>query len=111
MKIVMIGVLPVLIAFQGLGLSLVPDKITPVIADKEDFQLPDRVHLTEWIGSRVDANEANRLSKLDAARLLEGYRKRPGRQSWDGEHVGKWLHAGTLAWANTGDKALREKLD
>ena len=111
MKNVMIGFLPVLIAFQSLGLSLVPDKITPVIADKEDFQLPDRVHLTEWIGSRVDANEANRLSKLDTARLLEGYRKRPGRQSWDGEHVGKWLHAATLAWANTGDKALRERLD
>jgi DUF1680 family protein len=111
MKIVMIGLLPVLIAFRSLGLSLVPDKITPVVPDKEDFQLPDRVHLTEWIGSRVDANEANRLSKLDSSRLLEGYRKRPGRQSWDGEHVGKWLHAATLAWANTGDKALREKLD
>ena len=52
-----------------------------------------------------------RLAKLDPARLLEGYRKRPGRQTWDGEHVGKWLHAATLAWANTGDPALREKLD
>ena len=49
--------------------------------------------------------------KLDPARLLEGYRKRPGRQSWDGEHVGKWLHAATLAWVNTGDPALRQKLD
>jgi DUF1680 family protein len=44
-------------------------------------------------------------------RLLEGYRHRPGRQSWDGEHVGKWLHAATLAWVNTGDPALRAKLD
>ena len=39
------------------------------------------------------------LGLPDPARLLEGYRKRPGRQSWDGEHVGKWLHAATLAWA------------
>ena len=73
--------------------------------------MPDRVQLTGWVGQRIQANEANRLVKLDAARLLEGYRKRPGRQSWDGEHVGKWLHAATLAWANTGDPALREKLD
>jgi len=48
---------------------------------------------------------------LDVDRLLEGYRKRPGRQSWDGEHVGKWLHAATLAWVNTGDPLLRQKLD
>ncbi|HVV72851.1 MAG TPA: beta-L-arabinofuranosidase domain-containing protein, partial [Verrucomicrobiae bacterium] len=30
---------------------------------------------------------------------------------WDGEHVGKWLHAATLAWVYTGDPALKEKLD
>ena len=88
-----------------------PDKIAPVVLDRQDFQTPDRVRLTGWVGMRIDANEANRLVKLDPARLLEGYRKRPGRQSWDGEHVGKWLHAATLAWVNTGDPALRQKLD
>jgi len=88
-----------------------PERIAPVVPDRQDFQVPDRVQLTGWLGQRIQANEANRLVKLDAARLLEGYRKRPGRQSWDGEHVGKWLHAATLAWANTGDPALREKLD
>src|SRR3974390_1330597 len=91
--------------------ALVRDKIAPVVPDRQDFQIPDRVHLTGWVGSRIEANEANRLVKLDPARLLEGYRKRPGRQSWDGEHVGKWLHAATLAWVNTGDPALRQKLD
>jgi DUF1680 family protein len=90
---------------------LLPDKITPSVPDRQDFQIPDRVHLTGWVGTRIEANEANRLVKLDPARLLEGYRKRPGRQAWDGEHVGKWLHAATLAWVNTGDPALREKLD
>ena len=89
----------------------VPDKVPCAVADKQDFQTPDALHLTGWIGSRIAANEGNRLVKLDPSRLLEGYRKRPGRQSWDGEHVGKWLHAATLAWVNTGDPALREKLD
>jgi DUF1680 family protein len=93
------------------AITPVPDKVPPAIADRQDSQVPDRVHLTGWVGTRIQVNESNRLAKLEPARLLEGYRKRPGRQIWDGEHVGKWLHAATLAWANTGDPALREKLD
>src|SRR5215469_4534663 len=96
---------------RAAAITVVPDKVQPVIPDKQDFQIPDRIRLTGWIGSRVDANEANRLVKLDPARLLEGYRKRPGRQAWDGEHVGKWLHAATLAWVNSGDPVLRQRLD
>jgi len=89
----------------------VPDKVVCAVADRQAFTQPDEIRLNGWLGSRIDANEANRLAKLDVNRLLEGYRKRPGRQSWDGEHVGKWLHAATLAWVNTGDPALRDKLD
>jgi DUF1680 family protein len=86
-------------------------KIPAAVADAQDFQSPDRVQLDGWIGSRMAGSESNRLAKVDIDRLLEGYRTRPGRQSWDGEHVGKWLHAATLAWVNTGDAALRTKLD
>ena len=92
-------------------LAPLPDQIPCAVADRQDFQVPDRVHLTGWLGTRIAANASNRLVKIDAARLLEGYRKRPGRQAWDGEHVGKWLHAATLAWVNTQDPALRAKLD
>lgn len=87
------------------------DKVPCAVADRQGFQVPDRVQMTGWVGQRVQANEASRLVKLDPERLLEGYRQRPGRQSWDGEHVGKWLHAATLAWVYTGDPALRQKLD
>jgi DUF1680 family protein len=89
----------------------VPDKVPGAIADKQAFQQPDCVHLTGWIGSRIEANEKNRLAQMDPNRLLVSYRKRPGGQEWDGEHVGKWLHAATLAWVNTGDPELRKKLD
>ena len=89
----------------------VPDMVPGAIADKQSFQQPDGVHLTGWIGSRIEANEKNRLVLMDPNRLLVSYRKRPGGQEWDGEHVGKWLHAATLAWANTGDPELRQKLD
>ena len=42
---------------------------------------------------------------------MAGYRLRPGSHPWIGEHVGKWLHAATLAWAYSGDAQLREELD
>jgi len=95
----------------GGEITPLPDKVPCAILDRQAFEQPDHVHLAGWLGSRINANEANRLAKLDIGRLLEGYRTRPGRQSYDGEHVGKWLHAATLAWVYSGDPALRAKLD
>ncbi len=95
----------------GAAIVPVPEKVACAVPDRQEFQHPDRVQLTGWLGTRIAANEANRLTRIDTDRLLEGYRQRPGRQTWDGEHVGKWLHAATLAWVNTGDPALRTKLD
>ena len=93
------------------ALTPVPEKIPCVIPDRQAFQTPDAVQLDGWLGSRIWASESNRLAQLDPDRLLEGYRHRPGRQAWDGEHVGKWLHAATLAWVFSGDPELRRKLD
>lgn len=92
-------------------ISLVPERTPPVVADMQAGQIPDRVQLAGWIGTRVRVNETNRLVKLEPDRLLEGFRSRPGRHKWDGEHLGKWMHAATLAWANSGSPALRAKLD
>jgi DUF1680 family protein len=89
----------------------VPEKIAVAVADRQDFQIPDRVHQTGWEGMRAAASITNRLEKVDLDKLLDGFRHRPGRQAWDGEHVGKWLHAATLEWVNSGDPVLREKLD
>lgn len=111
----MIFITPVLLLACAFSLSAaitpVSDKVTCAVPDRQDMITPDRIHLTGWVGMRVSGNESNRLVGLDTTRLLEGYRKRPGRQSWDGEHVGKWLHAATLAWVYTGDPELRKKLD
>src|SRR5688572_4412900 len=102
----------VLLAPASAALTPLPDKVHAVIADAQDHQIPDRVKFgPDLIGQRVAGNEAARLVQVDTARLLEGYKQRPGRQTWDGEHVGKWLHAATLAWVNTGDPNLRRKLD
>jgi DUF1680 family protein len=96
---------------QGQYIVPVADVVKPAVSDRQNFQVPDRVRLTGLLGTRIDASTRNRLEKIDTDRLLEGYRKRPGRQTWDGEHIGKWLHAATLAWANSGDVSLRKKLD
>ena len=51
------------------AISPLPDQVDPVIADRQDAQVPDRVHLTGWVGTRMAVNESNRLAKLDVDRL------------------------------------------
>jgi DUF1680 family protein len=43
--------------------------------------------------------------------LLSGFESRPGIHPWQGEHVGKWLHAATLAFEATRDEKLKQELD
>ncbi len=89
-----------------------PEKVPWAVPDVQQHQNPDATRLRGWIGHRLEGNEKVRLLNIDIdRRLLDAYRNRPGKQTWAGEHVGKWLHAATLAWVNSGDPALREKLD
>ena len=90
---------------------VVSETVSCVVKDKQIASYPAAIHLNGFLGVRLDANASNRLARIDEERLLEGFRKRPGRQAWDGEHVGKWLHAATLAWDYTQDAKLRVKLD
>jgi DUF1680 family protein len=86
-------------------------KVPPRVPDALDLASPAAVHIDGWIGKRIDANAQERLLQVDTEPLLAGYRQKPGNHPWIGEHIGKWLHAATLAWAYTGDQRLREKLD
>lgn len=56
--------------FAAPRLALVAEKVPPVVADRQDAQIADRVHLDGWVGGRILANEANRLARLDPDRLL-----------------------------------------
>jgi len=47
---------------------------------------------------------------VDSGYLLSGFEKRPGIHPWQGEHVGKWLHAATLAYEQTRDEKLGKTL-
>lgn len=107
--------LPVLLLFLATLLpasaDVVCDKVAPVVPDVQAMQSPDAVQLSGWLGSRINGNEKVRLLNIDLDVLLAGYRQRPGDQDWVGEHIGKWLHAATLAWVHNHDAALRAKLD
>jgi DUF1680 family protein len=82
-------------------------KLGDVVAPVE----PSAVHIDGWLGHRIDVNVSQRLLAIDTRPLLAGFQHRPGEHPWIGEHIGKWLHAATLAWAYTSDPALRAKLD
>lgn len=88
-----------------------PLRVPAVLPDVVTLPSPADVRLTGYLGNRVTANEKKRLLAVDENAILAGFRHRPGEQAWIGEHVGKFLHAATLAWANTGDPALKTKLD
>ena len=103
-----------LLAFPGEGEAVpgpVPFVVQAGLTDAAELLSPSQVHIGGWLGARIDANEKNRLLAVDTEPLLAGYRKRPGSHPWIGEHVGKWLHAATLAWAYIGDPILKTKLD
>ena len=51
----------VLTTAPAASISPLPDKVPLAVPDRQDFQVPDRVRLTGWVGMRIEANEANRL--------------------------------------------------
>ncbi len=91
--------------------AAVVEVVPCAVKDRQIAVSPDASRLGGFLGVRLDANEANRLAIIDESRLLDGFRHRPGRQAWEGEHAGKWLDAATLAWNYTQDDRLRDKLD
>jgi uncharacterized protein len=92
-------------------ISPIGSKVSNRLSDVVQVSSPSAVHLGGWLGHRIAINEKNRLLTVEIEPMLAGFRRKPGDQAWIGEHVGKWIHASTLAWANTGDPALRAKLD
>lgn len=64
------------------------------------------------LGERIDLWRNRRLWYVERSDfLLSGFEQRPGTHTWQGEHVGKWLHAATLAYNGNKDPALRNALD
>ncbi len=88
-----------------------PDRAASQVTDTLSCFSPASTHVGGFLGARLEANEEGRLLKVDETPLLAGFRQKPGSHPWIGEHVGKWLHAATLTWANSGYVRTREKID
>jgi uncharacterized protein len=84
---------------------------TAVVKDAACPLLPSQVKPGGLLGERFAVSEKNRLLTIDEDEMLDGFRHRPGRHAWIGEHVGKWLHAACLTYECTGNKALKTKID
>jgi len=64
------------------------------------------------LGKRVDLWRNNRLWYIaESGYLIDGFENRPGTHPWQGEHLGKWLHAATIAYKITGDEEIKMELD
>ena len=70
-----------------------------------------RVQVGGMFGERLDLWRRHRLWRVGRDPfLLDGFQSPPGEHPWQGEHVGKWLHAATLACDATQDKRMGELL-
>ncbi len=99
-----------------LSVHLAPAARVPkkAVAGQDVYKAPEpgQVTMKGFLGNRMDVNREGRLRRhITEDMLLAGFRKRPGSQPWIGEHVGKWLHAATLASENKqDDTTLAEKI-
>ncbi len=84
---------------------------TAKVADAVSLSAPSTARMGGLLGERYRVNEAARLLNVDEDELLAGFRHRPGKQSWIGEHVGKFLHAASLTYMAGRSPALKAKLD
>ncbi len=64
-----------------------------------------------YLGDRMRINLEKRLLTIDLDTILGPFENRAAGQWWLGEHAGKFIHAGTLAWRSSGDERLKRRLD
>ncbi len=63
------------------------------------------------LGYRMQMNLEKRLLQIDSATLLSGFKKRPGAQTWIGEHVGKFLFSASKTYAYSHDARIKHLMD
>ena len=79
----------------------------PSVAKPDAWQQIPDVKVGGILGQRLQLWREHRLWRVvNDPFLLKGFESRPGQHAWQGEHVGKWLHAATLAYEATHDPKL-----
>jgi DUF1680 family protein len=85
----------------------------PIITNKiPDQYLPAYYqNIGGLLGYRLQVNLEKRLLQIDSATLLSGFEKRPGAQTWIGEHVGKFLFSASKTYAYSHDARIKHLMD
>jgi DUF1680 family protein len=63
------------------------------------------------LGLRMEINLEKRLLEIDQETMLSGFRSRPGKQDWIGEHVGKYLETACNTWRYSHNPDLKKQMD
>jgi len=104
-EIAIVVCLVALVVTSGIGTAGEPPIVAPRVKDVVQPVLPSRIK--GILGQRLDLWRQHRLTLVGKDPfLLDGFRSPPGKHPWQGEHVGKWLHAATLACDATHDEQI-----
>ena len=97
-----LGTCPSLIIAADLpAATKIPDAVSPVVP----------VQVGGILGERLELWRRVRLWRvLGDEFLLGGFKNPPGTHPWQGEHIGKWLHAASLAAEASDDAKLNAAL-
>lgn len=89
-----------------------PQPIVPfVVHSYYNADFPVEEQLSGYLGRRYYANLEKRLLNIDEKEILAGFIKRPGKQEWIGEHVGKYLETAANTWTVTKDPRLKAQMN
>jgi DUF1680 family protein len=94
-------------AMAGDGKAVVEDKV-------KDIYVPasfSERSLAGVLQDRMKMNLEGRLLRVDEEAILDGFRHRPGKQAWIGEHAGKFLDAAANAWLYFRDPRIKTLMD
>jgi len=98
-------------AVVGLTMACAMTLRAGAVSDRAAPISPGQVHLSGWLGQRVEANWRNRLMTVSLEQRLRPFAKPTERGGWSGEHIGKWLHAAAISWSYCRDDGLRKRMD
>ncbi|HMH22517.1 MAG TPA: beta-L-arabinofuranosidase domain-containing protein [Puia sp.] len=101
-----------LAAFIILSVNAYAQKI-PVVPNKvqEKYVPAGLSRLNGLLNDHVMINLEKRLLRIDSATLLTGFERRPGPQTWVGEHIGKFLFSASNTYRYTHDQRLKELME
>ncbi len=85
----------------------------PVVPNRnaDKYVSADYRDIGGYLGYRLEVNLHKRLLQIDSATILAGFERRPGAQTWIGEHVGKFLFSASKTYAYGHDPQLRRLMD